>query len=819
MESALASPRGFLPGPRPLWSRARGPTTLARVTTRLRFGSCLIDLATRELSDDGRLSTLSPRVFDCLAYLLEHRDRAVGRVELMAAVWGRADVSDSQLAQVMLKARRAVGDSGDAQRVIRTVAGFGYHWIAPVEPIVDVAQRAPVAEPAAARTRPRNAGAWRQPLLWSSLLLLAGLVAFAGWRARDDAGARQPSPAAAAGPLHEHGIAVLAAEVDASGEWSWLRLGAMEFVAARLRAAGHLVAPSENVVSVMHGDDGAALLSASVRRALDPRWLVQPRLRRVDAGWVAELELLGRTGAPRAFNAPAADALAALAAVTLQLEAELGAAPPGGTPPASVEGALARIDAALLVDDLESARRALRTAADAERALPELRLRDAEILFLSGRLAEAAAALVALRGDTGEAASALRARIASLLGAVRVRQGDAAQAERDTGDAIALLQDRGEPASLGKAHMRRGVARALLRRHDEALADFAQARIAMQLAGDALALAQIELNEGALNGVRNHPADALASFERAEQGFARFGVSSELANALANQVVAHRVLLQPDGALRASERSLALLGRLADPASVHLVELRRAQALADVGRWSEADATFAELLRAIDARREPEVAAMAGNERARIALARADAERALALVVPVVADLTEPAFESTRAEAWFIAIRALHALGRDDEATTATTAFANWAGQAGNSTFVIHAKLAQAEHAVAQGRFELADRLYAEALSDANRQNVPADIAEVAISQANALIARGELALATTVAGQLDRHAADHFGSALLQARLYRALGRGEAWRAALDRARILAGERAIPAEVASPPGAAPIGRAEDAGG
>lgn len=203
---------------------------------------------------------------------------------------------------------------------------------------------------------------------------------------------------------------------------------------------------------------------------------------------------------------------------------------------------------------------------------------------------------------------------------------------------------------------------------------------------------------------------------------------------------------------------------------------------------------------------------MAGNERARIALARGDPETALALVEPVVATLTEPAFDSTRAEAWFIAIRALLALGRDDEAATAIASFMAWAAQADNSTFAIHAKLAQAEQAVARGRFDLADRLYDEALSDANRQNVPADIAEVAISQANALIARGELARATTVAGQLDRHAATHFGSALLQARLYRALGRTEAWRGALERARELAGERAIPEEVAPAPVAIGVG-------
>ncbi|HEX7768807.1 MAG TPA: winged helix-turn-helix domain-containing protein, partial [Dokdonella sp.] len=252
------------------------------MTTRLRFGSRLIDPATRELSHDGRSSTLSPRVFDCLAYLVEHRDRAVGRDELMAAVWGRADVSDSQLAQVMLKARRAVGDSGEAQRVIRTVAGFGYHWIAPVEPFgVDANVPGTVernAAPGTGRAPMRRRVTW---MAWV-LLLACGMLLFAGWRARDEA--RAPSPVAgSASPLQAAGIAVLPADVDAAADWSWLRLGAMAFVATRLQAGGHLVVPSENVVSVMRGEDSAGTLPASVRRALDARRLVHPRVRRVDA--------------------------------------------------------------------------------------------------------------------------------------------------------------------------------------------------------------------------------------------------------------------------------------------------------------------------------------------------------------------------------------------------------------------------------------------------------------------------------------------------------------------------------------------------------
>ncbi len=75
---------------------------------------------------------LSPTVFDCLCWLLEHRDRAVGRDELAAAVWGRADFADTQVVQAVLKARRAVADTGEEQRAIRTIPRFGYRWVAPV---------------------------------------------------------------------------------------------------------------------------------------------------------------------------------------------------------------------------------------------------------------------------------------------------------------------------------------------------------------------------------------------------------------------------------------------------------------------------------------------------------------------------------------------------------------------------------------------------------------------------------------------------------------------------------------------------------------
>jgi len=100
---------------------------------RYRFGPNVLDPARRELLRDGVPQPLPARAFDCLLCLIEHRDRAVGRDELVRAVFGRRDASDAQLAQIVLRARRAIGDDGHEQRAIRTVPRFGFRWSADVD--------------------------------------------------------------------------------------------------------------------------------------------------------------------------------------------------------------------------------------------------------------------------------------------------------------------------------------------------------------------------------------------------------------------------------------------------------------------------------------------------------------------------------------------------------------------------------------------------------------------------------------------------------------------------------------------------------------
>jgi DNA-binding winged helix-turn-helix (wHTH) protein/tetratricopeptide (TPR) repeat protein len=99
---------------------------------RYRFGDFTIDPTALLLSRNGAVVEVPRRVFLCLSYLIARRERAISREELIRHVWGRDNVSDHQLAQIILAARQLVGDDGTAQRMIRTVQSFGYHWVGAV---------------------------------------------------------------------------------------------------------------------------------------------------------------------------------------------------------------------------------------------------------------------------------------------------------------------------------------------------------------------------------------------------------------------------------------------------------------------------------------------------------------------------------------------------------------------------------------------------------------------------------------------------------------------------------------------------------------
>lgn len=96
------------------------------------FGDCQLDLDRMELRRAGETVPIEPQVFDVLAYLVQHRDRLVTKHELLDEIWGSRFVSESALTSRIKSARKAIGDTGRDQRMIRTVHGRGYRFVAQI---------------------------------------------------------------------------------------------------------------------------------------------------------------------------------------------------------------------------------------------------------------------------------------------------------------------------------------------------------------------------------------------------------------------------------------------------------------------------------------------------------------------------------------------------------------------------------------------------------------------------------------------------------------------------------------------------------------
>jgi TolB-like protein len=94
-----------------------------------RFEAYGLDTDRRELKRGNELVALEPQVFDLLVFLIENRDRVVSKDDLFASVWQGRIVSESTLTSRINAARKAIGDSGEQQSLIRTVARKGLRFV------------------------------------------------------------------------------------------------------------------------------------------------------------------------------------------------------------------------------------------------------------------------------------------------------------------------------------------------------------------------------------------------------------------------------------------------------------------------------------------------------------------------------------------------------------------------------------------------------------------------------------------------------------------------------------------------------------------
>jgi TolB-like protein len=96
------------------------------------FADCVLDPDRRELTRAAKAVTVGPQVFDLLLYLVQNRDRVVSKDHLLDAVWSGRIVSESTLTSHINAVRKAIGDNGEEQQLLRTVPRKGFRFIGDV---------------------------------------------------------------------------------------------------------------------------------------------------------------------------------------------------------------------------------------------------------------------------------------------------------------------------------------------------------------------------------------------------------------------------------------------------------------------------------------------------------------------------------------------------------------------------------------------------------------------------------------------------------------------------------------------------------------
>jgi len=137
-----------------------------------RFAEYEIDLGQQELRRGGEVVPIEPQVFDLLVYLIRNRGRIVSKDELIDVVWQSRVISEAALSSRISAARRAVGDNGNDQTLIRTAHKRGFRFVGAVDndasspqPTDDAASAPQASETGGATELARAADAERAPAL------------------------------------------------------------------------------------------------------------------------------------------------------------------------------------------------------------------------------------------------------------------------------------------------------------------------------------------------------------------------------------------------------------------------------------------------------------------------------------------------------------------------------------------------------------------------------------------------------------------------------------------------------------------------------
>jgi DNA-binding winged helix-turn-helix (wHTH) protein/tetratricopeptide (TPR) repeat protein len=781
-----------------------------------RFGDYRLDRAARCLWRGQERVAVPAKVFDCLVYLILHRERAVGRDELISAVWGVADAGDGVLGQTILQARKALDDSGKEQRTIRTVTGFGYQWMMPVtsgapDGELETPAPVPVAEVDAetgdaAAVPPASIGILGHRLTRRAVLALCAalLVVVLGFVT-----------------LHRHGTSgvdvgaptrpaiVLPVAVTPNGgeQLAWIRLGVMDLIAEKLRASGMMVVPSETVVALIQGRQSER---DAAQRARDSGagLLVSARAELVGNRWRVRIEAAREPERPLVVSAESEDVLDAATIAAHRLSFGLGLVTvetPTPDPDRALQALLKQLDGLLLAGDPDAASRRIEAAPAALKSNLQVQIRVAHIAYQNGNWDDARRLFgqIVVAAST-ESEHELKARALTGLGAVALSEHDFVRAYDHFDAAIRLLGDE-DLQWRGNALNGRAASLAARRLYEPALADFARARAALEQTGDALALATLDVNLAALASSRDDLHEAAAAFARVAQRFRSYDASVFELDARINAMQVNLLLLDLPAAREDNARLVALLPSESNPARRLRGEVRQYELLMLDGAIAEGDVLLQRLRDEVATITDTEVRGdldvLAGER----ALALGRLEEASQLAERAAQRPDDPNDPHGRARAALLLVRTRLAANDVTGAAQAQRALAAWFERDNVPVANVYAALAASWISGKRGDAADASRQLQVALAAAEASRVPFDIVAVISAGTAEITDDGPARLAA-----LAQHAAPwverSFDASLAQVHAYHALGWTAVWKVALTRTLALAGERRVSPDLMSAP-------------
>ena len=764
---------------------------MAPMTTIYRFGPFELHPQTRELKQDGESVELTSSAFDCLVYLIEQRERAIGKDELIAAVWGSTEISDNLLAQTIVRLRRVLGDSVEEQRCIKTLPRVGYRWVMATAILSDMPAGAVDAAPRrASRFRPLR---WGLPLL----LVLLAVTGYALWRNHQRA----------AKVLHEGTVAVLPAQIHATDEWSWLRLGFMDLVVGDLRGAKVPVEGSQTVVDLLEqaSKSGKSPFGAYAL-------VIQPQVALDNGRWHVQLDARASAGVTLHAEASDNNMLKAAHEANARLLAQLGAGDSDRVTSADdKEQYLLRMEAASHTGTLNVLSELIDKAPDNLRQTPEFAYAKAAFHCGQGELEECKSELADLLDRLpAKTRPVLRGRALAQQWYVYYREHKYGEGAQSLSEAIRLLKQQNNTGYLAYAYAQRGELLKMAGRLDEAEADFGDARVNYALAGDTAGALGVDGSLAELSMQRGHYAQAIPVTRRASDQYLRMGMRQYVPPLLESLMIAQKMLLQHADAFATTEQFWPLdekFPEYTEDIGRHVMLFHRADALAGIGRSTEASALLEQVLTPIEAdpHGEPGLKGTVYMLLAKLAWQRGELAAAQAWIGKALSGrwLEWDSDVHDTADAWLLDARIALQAGDVKEIQRAAAAMQAWAAKLPSSDqddwIAIQQLRMQAVQAQAQGQRDQALAYLQQAMNKASRYGVPELIADTGLAYIQDLLKNGQVNEAFSISGQLSAWGQLDWRVAWAQAGVYQAMGQTESWKQYERKARQLAGDRLLP--------------------